>query len=74
VYVTYVESVSEWFKGIGNGVNIRIIFKMKHTLMKIRPEIDPQQMVKCVSSICCEYGRNYNVETGSSLAVLLRVH
>jgi hypothetical protein len=47
VYMPYVKGVSEKFKRIGNRYNIRTIFKTKHTLrsslMKTRPERDPQQ-------------------------------
>jgi predicted GIY-YIG superfamily endonuclease len=70
--------VSDKFKHIGNHYNIRTIFKTKHklrsSLMKTRPERDPQQMARCVYSIPCECGRSYIGETGSPLAVRLCEH
>jgi hypothetical protein len=74
VCVPYVKGVSE-FKRIGNRYNIRTIFKTKHTLrsslMKTRPERDPQQTAQCVYSILCECGRGYIGETSRSLVVRL---
>jgi hypothetical protein len=68
--------VSEKFKRIGNRYNIRTILKTKHTLrsslIKTRPERDPQQTAQCVYSIPCERGRSYIGETGRLLAVRLR--
>jgi hypothetical protein len=47
VYIPHVKGVSEEFKRIGNRYEIRTIFKAKHklrsSLMKTRPERDPQQ-------------------------------
>jgi hypothetical protein len=67
VYIPYVKGVSANFKHIGNRYNIRMIFKTKHTprssLMKTRPERDPQQMAECNYSIPCECGRSYIGET-----------
>jgi hypothetical protein len=76
VYIPYVKGVSEMFKHIGNRHNIRRIFKPKHiaSLMKTRPERDPQQAAQCVYSIPCEFGRSYIGETGRPLAVRLREH
>jgi predicted GIY-YIG superfamily endonuclease len=73
-----VKGVSEKFKRIGIRYNIRTIFKTKHTirssLMKARPESDPQQTAQCIYSIPCEGGRNYIGETGTPLAMQLREH
>jgi hypothetical protein len=78
VHIPYVKGVSEKFERIGNRYNIRTIFKTKHklrsSLMKNRPERDPQQMARCVCSIPCECGRSYIGETGRPLAVRLREH
>jgi hypothetical protein len=78
VYITYVNGVSEKFKRIVNRYNIRTIFKTVHTLrnslMKTRPERDPQQTAQCVCSILCGCGRSYTCETGRSLAVHLIEH
>jgi hypothetical protein len=72
VYIQYVKNVSEMFKRIGK------IFKTKHTLrsslMKTRPERDPQQTAQCIYSIPCECGRSYIGEPGRPLAVRLREH
>jgi hypothetical protein len=61
VYIPYVKGASEKFKRIGNRYNIRTIFKTKHelrsSLMKTRPERDPQQTARCIYSIPCECGR-----------------
>jgi hypothetical protein len=50
VYISYVKSVTEKFKRVGNCYNIRMIFQTKHTLrsslIKTRPERDPQQMAQ----------------------------
>jgi hypothetical protein len=78
VYIPYVKGVSEKFKRIGNRYNIGTIFKTKHklrnSLMKTRPERDPQQTARCVYSIPCECGRSYIGETDRPLAVRLREH
>jgi hypothetical protein len=78
VYIPHVKSVSEKFKCIRNRYNIRTIFKIKHTLrsslMKTRPERDPQQMAQCIYSIPCESGRRYIGETGRPLAMWLSEH
>jgi hypothetical protein len=78
VYIPYVKGISEKFKRIGNRYNIGTIFKTKHklrsSLMKTRPERDPQQTARCVYSIPCECGRSYLGETGRPLAVRLREH
>jgi hypothetical protein len=79
VYIPYVKGVSEKFKRIGNRYNVRTIFRTKHTLrnslMKTRPNTDPQRTAKCVYSIPCECGRSYIGETGRPLlAVRLREH
>jgi hypothetical protein len=62
VYVSYVKGLSEKFKSIGNRYNYRTIFKTKHilrsSLMKTRPERDPQQSAQCIYSIPCERGRS----------------
>jgi hypothetical protein len=73
VYIPYMKGVSEKFKCIGNRYNIRAILKTKHTLMsslmKIRPERDPQQTAQCICSIPRECGRSYIGETGRPLAM-----
>jgi predicted GIY-YIG superfamily endonuclease len=78
VYIPYVKGVSEKFKRTGNRYNIRTIFKTKHelrsSLMKTRPERDPQQTPRCVYSIPCECGRSYIGETGRPLAARLCEH
>jgi hypothetical protein len=78
VYIPYVKGVSEKFKRIGNGYNVRTIFRTKHTLknslMKTRPNTDPQRTAECVYSIPCECGRSYIIETGRPLAVRPREH
>jgi hypothetical protein len=78
VYIPYVKGVSEQFKLIGNRYNIRMIFKtertLRNTLMKTRPERDPEQTAQCIYSIPCECGRSYIGETGRPLAVRLREH
>jgi hypothetical protein len=59
VYIPYVKGASEKFTRIGNGYNIRMIFKTERTLsslMKTRLERDPQQMSECVCSIPGECG------------------
>jgi hypothetical protein len=47
------------FESIRNWYNIKTIFKTKHTLrsslMKTRPERDPQQTAQCIYSIPCEW-------------------
>jgi hypothetical protein len=62
-----VKDVSEKFKHIGNRYNIWTIFKTENTLrssvMKTRPERDPQQMAQCIYSTPCECGRRYIGET-----------
>jgi predicted GIY-YIG superfamily endonuclease len=77
VYIQYVKGVSEKFKRIGNRYNVRI-FRTKHTLrnslMKTRPNTDPQRTAECAYSIPCECGRIYIGETGRPLAVRLREH
>jgi hypothetical protein len=71
VYIPKVKGVSEKFKRIGNRYS-RPILKYKHTfrssLMKTRPERDPQQTAQCIYSIPCECGRSYIGETGRPLA------
>jgi hypothetical protein len=78
VYIPHVKGVSKSFKRIGNRCNTCTAFKPKHTLrsslMKIRPERDPQQTAQCVCSIPCECGRSYIGETGRPLTVRLREH
>jgi hypothetical protein len=78
VYIPYVKGVPEKIKRTGNQYNIRTIFRTKLTLwsslMRTRPERDPQQMAQCVYSIACECGRSYMGETGRPLAVWLREH
>jgi hypothetical protein len=78
VHIPYVKGVSEKFKHTGNRYNIRMIFKIKHTLrsslMKTRLERHPQQVAQCIYSIPCECGRSYTGETGRLLAMLLREH
>jgi hypothetical protein len=58
VYIPYVKGVSEKFNRIGNRYNIRTIFKTKHilrsSLMKTRPERDPQPTAQYVCSILSE--------------------
>jgi hypothetical protein len=59
----------------GGGGDIRAIFKTKHTLsslMKTRPESDPQQTAQYIYSIPCECVRSYIGETGRPLAKRLR--
>jgi hypothetical protein len=72
-----MEGVSENFKLIGNHY-IRKIFQTRHTLrstlIKTRPERDPQQTAQCVYSSPCEGGRSYIAETGKPIAVRLREH
>jgi hypothetical protein len=72
VYIPHVKGVSEKFERIGNRYNIRTIIKTKHklrsSLMKTRPERDPQQKARCVYSIPCECVRRYIGETGRYLA------
>jgi predicted GIY-YIG superfamily endonuclease len=78
VYIPYVKGVSEKLKRIGNQCNIRMIFKTKHklrsSLMKTRPERDPQQTARGVYSIPCECGISYIGETGRPLAMRLCEH
>jgi predicted GIY-YIG superfamily endonuclease len=78
VYIPYVKGFSEKFKRVGNRYNVRTIFRMKDTLrnslIKTRPNTDPQRTAKCVYSIPCECGRSYTGETGRPLAVRLREH
>jgi hypothetical protein len=73
-----VKGVSEKFRRIGNRYKIRTIFRNEHTpgrsLMKTRPERDPQQTAQCVYSIPCECGRSHIGETGRPLAVWLHEH
>jgi hypothetical protein len=73
--MSYVNGISERFKRIGNRCNIRKIFKTKRilrgSLMKTRPERNPQQKAQCVYSVSCECGRSYIGETGRPLAVKL---
>jgi hypothetical protein len=78
LYISYVKGVSEKFKRIRNQYNIRKISRMKHTprssLMRTRPERDPQLMAQCDHSIPCECGRSYIDETGRPLAMQLDEH
>jgi predicted GIY-YIG superfamily endonuclease len=78
VYIPYVKGISEKFKRIVNRYNITTLFKTKNalrsSLMKARPESDPQQTAQCIYSIPCECGRSYIGETGTPLAVQLREH
>jgi hypothetical protein len=71
-YIPYVKGVSEKFTRIGNRY-IRMFFKTKHTLrsslIKTRPERDPQQTAQCIYNIPCERGGSYIGETGRPLAV-----
>jgi hypothetical protein len=59
VYIPYVKGVSKKLKCIGNWYDIRMI-KTKHSLrsslMKTRPERDPQQTAQYIYSIPCECG------------------
>jgi hypothetical protein len=68
VYIPNVKGVSEKFRRTGNPYNIGTIFKTKDTLrsslMKSRPERDPQQMAQCIYNIPRECGRIYTDETG----------
>jgi hypothetical protein len=74
----YIPYVSEKLKCIENQYNIRMIFKTKlalrSSLMKTRPERDPQQVTCCVCSIPCECGRRYTGKTGRLLAMRLHEH
>jgi hypothetical protein len=76
VYVPHVKGVSQKLKRIGNRYNIRKIFEsnliLKSSLMKIRPEKDPQQTTLCVYKFPCEYCRSYIGETGIPPAVWFR--
>jgi hypothetical protein len=78
VYIPYVKGVSEKFKRVRNCYNIRTIFRTKRTLrsslMKTRPEGDPQQTAQCICSVPCECGRSYTGERGRPAAVRLREH
>jgi hypothetical protein len=78
VYIPYLKGVSEKFKCIGNQYNLRTSFKTKHKLrssiMKTRPERDPQQTARCVYSISCECGTSYSGGTGRPLALRLHEH
>jgi hypothetical protein len=73
-----VKSVLEKFRSIRNLHDMRSIFETKHTLksslMKTRPERDPQQTAQCIYIIPRECGRSYSGETGRPLAVRLREH
>jgi hypothetical protein len=73
VYIPYGKDGSENFKRMRNRYNIRKLFDTKQTLrrslMKTRPERDPQQMQQCAYRILYDCG-----ETGRPLAVLLREH
>jgi hypothetical protein len=54
VYIPYVKGVSEKFKCIGKHYDIGPSSKLntvRHSLMKTRPERDPQQMAHCIYSI-----------------------
>jgi hypothetical protein len=74
MYMPYVKDFSEKFKCIGNLYNIRTKFRttLRCSLMKTRPEGDPQQTAQCVCSIPCECGRSCIGETGRPLVVRLR--
>jgi hypothetical protein len=78
VHIPYVKGGSEKFKRMGNSYNIGTIFKIKHTLrsslMKTRPDRDPQQTAQFVYNIPCECDRSYIGETGRPLAARLREH
>jgi hypothetical protein len=58
--------------------NITMSYKSEHTLwnsvMKTRPETDPQQTAERVHSIPCECGRSYIGETDRPLVMRLREH
>jgi hypothetical protein len=75
VYIIYEMAVSEKFKSIGNLYNITMIFRKKHalrsSLMRIRPQRDPQQTAQYVYSTPFECDRYYIGETGRPLAVPL---
>jgi hypothetical protein len=70
-----MKGVSEKFKRTGNRYNFRTIFRTKHTLrsslVRTRPERDPQHTAQLVYRIPCENGRSYIGETGRPLAVRL---
>jgi hypothetical protein len=78
VYNPCVKDVSEKIKRIRNLYDIRTVIGTKHTLrsslMRSRPERDPQQTTQCVFSIPCEFGGSYSAETGIPLAVRFREH
>jgi hypothetical protein len=67
VYIPYMKDSPEISKLIGNRYDIRPIFKTKQSLrsslMKTRPEVDPQQTAQCVFSIPSECGGSYIGET-----------
>jgi hypothetical protein len=61
VNIPYVRGISEKFRCTGNHINVRMIFKTKHTLketlMKTEPVRDAQQTMQCVYNIPCHCGR-----------------
>jgi hypothetical protein len=63
-----MKGVSEKFKSIVNRYNIRSIFKaelnLRSSVMKTRPETDPQQTAQCVYIIPCECGTSYTGAVG----------
>jgi hypothetical protein len=67
VITPYVKGISEQFRHIGNRLNLRTIFKTKHTLrgtlMKTEPVRDAHQTKKYVYSIPCDCSRCYIGET-----------
>jgi hypothetical protein len=68
--------ISEKFRSIGNRLNLRNIFKTKHTprgtLMEPGPVRDAQQTKQFVCSIPCDCGRSYSGETSRSLEVRIK--
>jgi hypothetical protein len=78
VTIPHVKGTSEKFRRIRNRLNLRTIFKTKHTLrgtlMKTGPVRDVQQTKQCVYSIPCDCGRCYIGETSRPLEVRIKEH
>jgi hypothetical protein len=72
------EVISEKFKHIRDGYNIKTILKTENNLwsfiLRTRPEKYSQKTTHCVYSTPCECWRGYVTGTGRPLAVRLREH
>jgi hypothetical protein len=72
-----MKGVSKKFKCTGIDITLGRSSKLntfvgRSSLLKARPERDPQQMAQCVCNILCDCDRSYIGKTGRPIAVQLR--